>query len=316
MTETKPFVRDDVAGFLAFLNSIEGPQMHELPLAEARASYQAMVPIAEADARDLAVIRDMSAPGPVGMIPVRLYDSRETRAAGPVILFFHGGGFVIGDLETHHNLCTEIAAEMDLPLVAVHYRLAPESPWPAAPDDCEAVARWLASSPAELGLQVTGLIPIGDSAGGNLAIVTTNALREKPAAVPVVMQVPIYPATDDSEDGSMKQFAEGYLLTKGTMDWFMDCYAPKSGDLQAYPLLAGGQGTPPTVLVTAGLDPLRDQGRRYGAKLIAAGCDVHFLEMRGSIHGFVNLRKAVPSTQRDLFSILGAMKLMLDRLSG
>ena len=135
-----------------------------------------------------------------------------------------------------------------------------------------------------------------------------------PAQVPVVMQVPIYPATDESADGSMAQFAEGHLLTKTAMDWFMGSYQSVSGDPRAYPLLANPVGTPPTVLVTAGLDPLRDQGRRYGAALIQAGVDVDYREMRGSIHGFVNLRKAVPSTQIDTHAIFAAMKLMLARL--
>ncbi len=311
---TAPFVRPDVAGFLSFLNSIEGPQMHELPVDEARASYLAMLPVAEADPCELAVIKDLTCPGPAGEIPLRYYDARENREPGPAILFFHGGGFVIGDLDTHHALCTEIAAEMDLPVVAVHYRLAPEAPFPAAPDDCEAVARWLAASPAALGLKVTGLIPIGDSAGGNLTIVVTNALRDKPAKVPVIIQVPLYPATDESSDGSMAQFAEGHLLTKTAMDWFMGSYQSKSGDPRAYPLHADVTGTPPTVLVTAGLDPLRDQGRRYGAALIEAGVDVDYHEMRGSIHGFVNLRKAVPSAQSDTHAVFAAMKLMLARL--
>ena len=314
MSDSQPYVRPDVAGFLAFLNSIEGPEMHELPLDEARAGYLAMVPVAEADPRELAVIKDLTCPGPAGAIPLRFYDARASRAPGPVILFFHGGGFVIGDLDTHHALCTEIAAEMDLPVLAVHYRLAPEAPFPAAPDDCEAVARWLAQSPAVLDRSVTGLIPIGDSAGGNLTIVITNALRDNPAQVPVVMQVPIYPATDESADGSMAQFAEGHLLTKTAMDWFMGSYQSVSGDPRAYPLLANPVGTPPTVLVTAGLDPLRDQGRRYGAALIQAGVDVDYHEMRGSIHGFVNLRKAVPSTQIDTHTVFAAMKLMLGRL--
>ena len=314
MTDSPAYVRPDVAGFLAFLNSVEGPQMHELPAADARLAYLAMVPVAEADPRELAVIKDLTCPGPAGDIPIRFYDARETRAAGPMIVFFHGGGFVIGDLDTHHALCTEIAAEMDLPVVAVHYRLAPEAPFPAAPDDCEAVARWLAESPAAVGRTVTGLIPIGDSAGGNLTIVVSNALRDEPAKVPVIMQVPIYPATDESIDGSMAQFAEGHLLTRDAMDWFMTSYQSKAGHPRAYPVHGDVAGTPPTVLVTAGLDPLRDQGRRYGAALILAGIDVDYHEMRGSIHGFVNLRKAVPSTQIDTHAIFAAMKLMLARL--
>ncbi len=315
MSDTEHFVREDVKGFLAFLNSQPGPQMSEMALAEARQAYLAMKPLAEADARELAVVKDLSCPGPGGDIALRLYDARATRDPGPVILFFHGGGFVIGDLETHHNLCTEIAAEMDLPVVAVDYRLAPEHPFPAAPDDCEAAARWVAGSPETLGRRCTGLIPLGDSAGGNLTIVVTQALGDKPAAVPVIMQVPLYPATDERPDHpSMLAFGEGHLLTKDAMDWFMGSYAGEPGNKRAYPIHGDHAAAPPTVLVTAGLDPIRDGGRLYGAHLIQAGVDVTYLEMRGSIHGFLTLRKAIPSAQTDTHAIFAAMKLMLSRL--
>ncbi|MFC4295434.1 alpha/beta hydrolase [Novosphingobium tardum] len=310
----KHYVRPDVAGFLAFLNAMDGPEMSALPLAEARAAYLAMTPVAEADPRPLSVIRDLSCPGPAGQIPLRLYDARESRDPGPVVMFFHGGGFVIGDLDTHHNLCTEIAAELDLPVVAVHYRLAPEHKFPAAPDDCEAATRWVAGNPAELGRKATGLIPMGDSAGGNLTIVVTQALAERPAEVPVVLQVPIYPLSDEKSDHqSMVDFGEGHLLTRNAMEWFGESYAAKSGDKRAYPILGEHATTPPTVLVTAGLDPIRDSGRVYGIELIRAGSDVIFLEMKGSIHGFVNLRKAVPSAQRDLHAIFDAIRLLLDK---
>ena len=313
MIEETTYVRGDVTAFLGFLNALPGPQMSELPIADARAAYLAMVPIAEADPLPLAVIRDLACPGPAGDIPLRLYDPRESREAGPVVMFFHGGGFVIGDLDSHHALCTEIAAGLDLPVVAVHYRLAPEAPFPAAPDDCEAAARWVAGSPAVLGRQVTGLITTGDSAGGNLTLVVTRTLTEQPAAVPVLVQAPLYPATDESTDGSMAQFAEGHLLTKAAMEWFMGSYAPESGNARAYPAHGSVAGTPPTVLVTAGLDPLRDQGRRYAAKLIEAGIDVDYHEKRGSIHGFLNLRKAIPSAHADTLAIIAAIKAMLLR---
>ncbi|MDP3908032.1 MAG: alpha/beta hydrolase [Novosphingobium sp.] len=315
MPDTTPYVRPDVKAVLDALVAIGGPEMSDIPLADARAAYLAMGAMLEADALPLAVIKDLACPGPDGDIPLRLYDARETRAAGPVIMFYHGGGFVIGDLDTHHALCTEIATAMDLPVVAVHYRLAPEAPYPAAADDCEAATRWVAESPADLGLTVTGLITIGDSAGGHLAIVVPQALATKAAAVPVIMQVPIYPATDESSDGSMQEFAEGFVLTKKTMDWFMDCYAPVAGEARAYPIHGDHTAAPPTVLATAGLDPLRDQGRRYAAALIQAGVECHYMEMKGIVHGFVNLRKAVPSAQADTHTIFKAMKLMLERIS-
>jgi acetyl esterase len=229
-------------------------------------------------------------------------------------MFFHGGGFVIGDLDSHHSLCTEIAAELDLPVIAVHYRLAPEHPFPAAPDDCEAASRWVATSPEALGRSITGLIPMGDSAGGNLTIVITQALAESPASVPVVLQVPIYPLSDDKPDhASFNQFADGFVLTAETMKWFSDAYQAELGHPRAYPIYGNHADTPPTVLVTASLDPIRDSGRVYGAELIRAGAEVVFLEMKGTTHAFAQLRKAFPSAHGDMQRIFAAVRLLLDR---
>jgi len=312
---TTHYVRPDVQAFLGFLNSTGAPPMSALPLAEARAGYIAMGQVAEADPRELAVIRDLTCSGPAGDIPLRLYDLRDTREPGPAVVFFHGGGFVIGDLDSHHSLCTEIAAELDMPVIAVDYRLAPEHPFPAAPDDCEAAARWIAASSATLGREITGLIPMGDSAGGNLAIVVTQALVEHPAAVPVVMQVPIYPLSDDRPDHeSFAHFADGFLLTAETMQWFAKAYQAVTGHKRAYPIYGDHSTTPPTVLVTAGLDPIRDSGRVYGAELIRSGAEVVFLEMKGTIHGFTQVRKAIPSAQEDMQSIFKAVRLLLERL--
>jgi acetyl esterase len=316
MTDHKThYVRPDVQAFLAFLNGTDAPPMSQMGLEAARASYIAMGQLAEADPRDLAVIRDLTCPGPAGDIPLRLYDLRETREAGPAVVFFHGGGFVIGDLDSHHSLCTEIAAELDLPVIAVDYRLAPEHPFPAAPDDCEAATRWIAANSAALGREITGLIPMGDSAGGNLTIVVTQALVESPAAVPVIMQVPIYPLSDDKPDHqSFLDFAEGFLLTSDSMNWFANAYQAVTGHKRAYPIYGEHSTTPPTVLVTAGLDPIRDSGRVYGAELIRSGAEVVFLEMKGTIHGFTQVRKAIPSAQADMQSIFKAVRLLLERL--
>src|SRR5436190_2176294 len=159
---------------------------------------------------DLTVMRDLSGPGPGGPIPLRLFDARESRAAGPLVLFLHGGGFVLGDLDSHESICAEIARQLDLPLLAVDYRLAPEHPWPAGIEDAIAAAYWAAGSPAELGREVTGLVPCGDSAGGNFAIIVSLALRDTPAAVPVIAQFPIYPAANPGEGyPSYEDFAEG-----------------------------------------------------------------------------------------------------------
>ncbi len=305
-------VRPDVHGFLEALKALGGMEMSEMALADARAAYLAMKDFGEAAPRDLAVIRDLTCPGLAGDIPLRLYDLREARDPGPVVMFFHGGGFTIGDLDTHHALCTEIAAELDLPVVAVHYRLAPEHPFPAAPDDCEAATRWVAGSPSQLNRDITGLIPMGDSAGGNLAIVITQALMAAPAAAPVVLQVPIYPLSDEKPDHpSMLDHGEGRLLTKAAMDWFAQSYAAQDGHPRAFPIHGTHTAMPPTVLVTAGLDPIRDSGRVYGAQLVLAGSDVVFIELKGTIHGFTTLRKALPSAAGDMARIFAAVRLML-----
>lgn len=310
MSDTTIFMQEDVKGFLALINSMPAPEA--LVAEEQRAGYLALKQLTEADPRPLAVIKDLTCPGPAGEIPVRFYDVRENREPSPVILMFHGGGFVIGDLDTHNSLCTELSAELDLPVLAVHYRLAPEHPFPAAPDDCEAAARWLAGSPTELGRNVTGLITIGGSAGGNLATVTARALCDRPAAAPMLLQVLLYPATDEDQTGSMVTFADGHLLTKDAMDWFYSLYQPESGNPRAFPLLADAAGMPPTIMAVGGLDPLQDQARRLAAKLVTAGVDVLSLNFPGLTHDFTTTRKALPSAHAATAKIIAAMKLMLE----
>lgn len=309
---TDPYVRPDVAGFLAFLNNIPGPKMHQLEAPAARATYAAMKDIADPPVGELATITDLKVPGPAGDIPARLFDTAATRAAGPLVLFFHGGGFVIGDLDTHASFCAEVSRSLDLPVLAVDYRLAPESPWPAAPDDCEAAARWAAASSEALGRSVTGLIVCGDSAGGNLAIVTAVALRDAPAAVPVIAQLPFYPATDTSREyPSYTQFADGFLLTRDSMEWFNAAYQAEAEHIRTSPLKGDLAGMPPAVVVTASLDPIRDQGRAYAAALAEAGVPVVFREAVGNIHGFITLRKAIPSSAEDVAGALAAAKTLI-----
>ena len=309
---TDPYVRPDVAGFLAFLNNIPGPKMHQLEAPAARATYAAMKDIADPPVGELATITDVKISGPAGDIPARLFDTAATRAAGPLVLFFHGGGFVIGDLDTHASFCAEVSRSLDLPVLAVDYRLAPESPWPAAPDDCEAAARWAAASPEALGRSVTGLIVCGDSAGGNLAIVTAVALRDAPAAVPVIAQLPFYPATDTSREyPSYTQFADGFLLTRDSMEWFNAAYQAEAEHIRTSPLKGDLAGMPPAVVVTASLDPIRDQGRAYAAALAEAGVPVVFREAVGNIHGFITLRKAIPSSAEDVAGALAAAKTLI-----
>ena len=313
MSDNAPFIRPDMKAFLDALAAMDGPAIAEMTLADARASYGALHGMADAPARELAVIRDLSCPGPAGDIPLRLYDARETRDASPVITFYHGGGYVIGDLDTHHNLCTEIAALMDLPLVAVDYRCAPEAPFPAAIEDCEAATRWIASSPDALGRSANGIITIGDSAGGNASIVVGQQLAATPADMPVVLQVPIFPLVSAVEgSASLEEFADGFVLTNAAVEFFDANYKADRGDRRGFPILGDHSKAPPTVLVTASLDPIRDSGRDYAAALAQAGADHVFLEMKGVTHSFTNLRQAVPSAQADLERVIAAMKFMLE----
>lgn len=312
-----PFVRPDAAAFLAFLNALPGPRMHELAAPAARAMYAASKDVADLPVGELATMTDLAIPGPAGDIPARLFDARAAREPGPVVMFFHGGGFVIGDLETHASFCAEAARVLDLPVVAVDYHLAPEAPWPAAPDDCEAAARWVAGSPATLGRRVTAIGVCGDSAGGNLAIVVAAAFRDEPAAVPVLAQLAFYPATDGSRDyPSYDQFAEGYLLTRVSMEWFDAAYRAEASHVRASPLLGDLAGLPPAVVVTASLDPIRDQGRAYVAALTEAGVTTVFREAKGNIHGFITLRKAIPSSAGDVAGALTAFRALLAEAEG
>lgn len=314
MADGEHYVREDVRGFLDMLKAMGGQGVEAVGAEVGREQMRVLGSIAEATARDLPVVRDLMCPGPAGDIPLRLYDTTDHREPGPVVIFIHGGGFVIGDIGVYNALCTEICHQLDLPVISVEYRLAPEHPFPAAPDDCEAAARWIASSPPELGRVATGLVITGDSAGGNLTIVTTNALVNEPAAIPVLVQAPIYPVADEvSEHRSFADFFDGFLLTGPTMKWFTDQYGGDPTDPRHTPMVGDCANTPPTVVCTAGLDPLRDSGRNYAAHLIQQGTDVVYLEFPGIIHGFTTLRKAMPSGQHDLHAFLQAVRMMLER---
>jgi acetyl esterase len=311
---TDPFVRPDVRLFLDYVNNLPGPKTYEMGPAEAREMMAKSRQVADVPVGELALIHDLTMPGPGGAIALRLFDARTEREPGPLFLFFHGGGFVIGDLDSHAPFCAEMARELDLPVLAVDYRLAPEHPWPAGVEDAIAAARWAAESPAALGRDVTGLIVCGDSAGGNFAIIVSLALRDEPARVPVLAQWTIYPAADPGKGYPSKtDFGEGYLLTGKGMDWYEQCYGADPRDWRYAPLLKSQAGMPPTLVVTAGLDPIRDQGRAYAAACIQAGVPTMFREAEGNIHGFINLRRAVPSSADDIRGGVAALKLLLQQ---
>lgn len=313
---TDAYVRPDVKMVLQMMEQSEQPQLSEVDPVTARELFAVMATVSEADPVALDRIDDFKCPGPAGDIALRLYDKQADRASEtPAIIFYHGGGFVLGDLESHHSICTYLAREMNLPVIAVDYRIAPEDPFPAAPEDSIAAARWIADNQDRLRLKISGLVPCGDSAGGNLALVVGQLLAAEPAAVPLIAQFPIYPVTRmDAEGGSLDEFAEGFVLTKESMDYFAKYYAAQDEDIRVSPYLGDLSSSPPTVLVTAGLDPLRDQGRDYAADLIKHGVNTTFIEMPGTVHGFINIRKAVPSASQDVDKMIAAWKVLLANL--
>lgn len=305
-------LRPDVAAFLDLLAARPSPSFAEMGPEQARAAMRAMGAMFDLPARALArdeTFSTLDDGGPA--IPLRLFDPRPSRAASPVVLFLHGGGFVLGDVAGYAAPCSAIAEMLDLPVVAVDYRLAPEHPWPAAPDDCEAAARFIADR-AKLGFAVEGLVLIGDSAGGGLAAVTAMALRDRPAAVPTLALCTLYPVADQrSEHPSYERFAEGHLLRREDMRWFLDAYGADRAHWRASPLAGRLEDLPPTVVATAALDPLRDEGRALAAALASAGVPTAFYEAKGMVHGFLGMRRAMPSAAADLEAAFGLLRALL-----
>ena len=313
---TEHAVQPDVRAYLDLVKASPRPTMSDAVIAQMRQIppeiLATMMGSLDQPVGELGSILDIEMPGPAGPMALRMFDPRETRAPGPVVVFYHGGGFVVGSIGTHAGMAAAIARGMDLPVISVEYRLAPEARWPSAPDDAEAAARWIAENGAAFGREFTGLVLCGDSAGATLTIVTALALRVAPAALPVVMQWPIYPLSDSSKTyPSGTAFDNGLGLDAPDMAYFMQAYAADPLDWRTSPLLADQAGLPPTFVVTAEFDPLRDSGRAYAAKCIEAGVDVTYREVPGTIHGFACYRKAIPSAEGDFAALLAIAKAML-----
>ena len=290
-----PFVLPETQAILDLVVAAGAPHLATLTAPEMRAVYRDMGAVFDLPAETGVRKVDFAHEG----IGLRAYFPVEPQV-GPVIVYFHGGGWVIGDLETHDPVCSLIAAQTGLRVVAVDYRLAPEHPYPAAHDDCLAAARFVAGSPEQMESPVTGIAVAGDSAGGNLAYFVAAALGT-PA---VLAQLLIYPVGDCAagDEGSYRDFSEGFVLDRRLMDRFIGDYLPAVADRSALPvspLLAPlPAGLPPGVIMTAGLDPLRDQGRALAARMVETGTEVRFLEAAGMIHGIATMRGAFPSGDR------------------
>lgn len=311
---SQDFIRPDVRAFLDDLNGRKGPRTHEVEVATARLMSARLRDIAELDSPAIATREDLYISAADGRsIPARFYDSRERRDEGPLVVFYHGGGFVLGDLDLYDAACADIAIGLDLPLLSIDYRLAPEHRWPDAPDDCEAAARWVAEQGVLFGRRFNALALAGDSAGGTLSIVTAMALRNHAAALPVIAIWPLYPAVDlRKRYPSTERLGEGYMLSLDTLRWFNDHYDPDFTHWRASPRLGDQRGMPPALIVTSTLDPLLDQGRAYAMACIEAGVPVAYREAKGNIHGWLTLRRAIPSSQEDLRGCLAAFRMMIE----
>ncbi|AXF55681.1 alpha/beta hydrolase [Salicibibacter kimchii] len=268
----------------------QGPSLETLPLEEARASFEKLS--ATAQPQFVEHTDDRTIPGPNGDIPIRIYNP-FTEGTHPALIFYHGGGWVVGSIETHDPLCRSLANLAQCIVISVDYRLAPEHTFPKAVEDAYAAVEWIANNGADIHVDTDQIAVGGDSAGGNLATVTSMIAKEKEGP-DLSYQVLFYPSTGAGiPSESQRENGEGYFLTTAMMTWFAGKYFATFDDLQnpyAVPLQAEDlSGLPPALVITAEFDPLRDEGKTYADELDKAGVDVLYTCYDGMIHGFVSM---------------------------
>jgi acetyl esterase len=276
------------------------PPTHTLTPADARAFYRERRAVTQPDPPSIAETRELRCDGPHGPIPLRLYQPQlaaERKVVPPVLVYYHGGGWVIGDLDTHDTLCRELANGAGCALVAVDYRLGPEHRFPAAVDDCIAATRWVRDHAEALGVDASRVAVGGDSAGGNLAAVVAITMRDA-GNLPIRFQLLIYPATDQRRGWpSHTSNGQGYLLTTESMDYYHDHYLPDQAqdlDWRASPLLHPDLSRlPPALVLTAGYDPLRDEALQYSHRLTQAGNRATHILFERQIHGFITMGRVI-----------------------
>jgi acetyl esterase len=262
-------------------------------------------------APEVASVVNRTIPGPASDIPIRVYTPKGGAAPRPVLVFFHGGGWVIGDLETHDAPCRQLASAVPALVVAVDYRLAPEHRFPAALDDAWAATAWVSEHGASIGVDPSRIAVGGDSAGGTLTAGVTFRARER--GLPLAFQLLVYPVTDHRFDtASYEACASGYGLTRAAMQWYWDLYLGPEGDgsaPEASPLRADDlAGLPPALVQTCEFDPLRDEGEAYGARLAAAGVPATVSRYDGLIHGVFRMPGTVPAAWAMLEEAAAALR--------
>jgi acetyl esterase len=272
------------------------PKLSSLPHAVGRKAVDKMSEDSEAAPPDVAAVHDGAFAGPGGEIRFRHYRPLGSPAdALPTLIYYHGGGFVIGNIDTHDSTCRRLANKSRCQVISIDYRLAPEHPFPAPIDDGIAAFRHIRDNAPSFEVDARRIAVGGDSAGGAMAAVVCQSCRSAGEKMPA-FQLLIYPATDSSrQSASRMAFAKGYFLDKELIDWFWNAYAPSGidlADLRLSPLLAADfTGLPPAFVLTAGFDPLRDEGRAYADRLIDAGVKTTYVNYPGTIHGFFSLTR-------------------------
>lgn len=260
--------------------------------------------------------------GPGSDIPLRIYTPREPKPSEkmPILIWFHGGGFVIGSLETHDSACRMLANQADCLVVSVDYRLAPEHKFPAGVEDCQAAMKWVALHAVEFGGDPTCIAVGGDSAGANLA--TVMAILARDAAHPkLVFQLLVYPCVaPEPETGSHHEFKEGYVLSRNSITWFYKQYLRSGKDAKDFrfaPLIHDDlSNLPPSLILVAGYDPLRDEGIEYARRLIEAGNRVRLTNYEGMVHGFLLMGGALDAARRAVAESAAALREAFDSARG
>ena len=298
-----------VQSVLDELAALGNPSLDQLTPVEARELMNAGARLFSGDGHQDVSTLDARFPGPGGDIPIRVYTPQGGGDERPLVLYFHGGGWVIGNLETHDGVCRDLASDSGTVIVSVDYRLAPEHRFPAAVDDCFAALEWVCAHAGDLGGEPDRVAVAGDSAGGNLAAVTAILTRDRQGP-PLRFQLLVYPGVGVTDDQpSVLENADGYLLTRGDIEWFTTQYLGPNRDLddpRFDPVHADLTGVAPAHVITAEYDPLRDGGRAYAQRLRASGVPVTERCYEGQIHGCFGMQ-AVVDASRGIIADAGAI---------
>jgi acetyl esterase len=289
------------------------PPLHRQTVSQARAFHTGDAPAQNGPATPVAAVAGRTVPGPAGELPVRVY-TPEGPGPFPIVVWFHGGGWVVGTLDTYDPLCRALAASVPAVVVSVGYRLAPEHRWPAAAEDAYAATLWASANAAALGGAQHRLAVAGDSAGGNLAAAVALGARDRGGPV-IAFQLLVYPVLDVAGDtGSWREHAEGFYLTAAGMRWYWDHYlgaadgtAPDASPLRAAVL----GGLPPALVIGAEHDILRDEGEAYAARLRDAGVAAEASRYEGMVHGFFRWRAVTGAADAALQEAAAALRTAL-----